>query len=480
MLPPAMCKATVQEAELEGETKFSVTEEDVRLLFFANDTSHGGKVPIRAGSEGTLDEEGWLWRKVLGQAAPPMPTTLADQLHRRIETSSDPLLLVVAPSGAGKSFGAWQLGTRLYVDLLDATRNGEQSLFSAWRRAVKESELDDALVLKHREPLATASVGRLKLNSRKAIYHAWILFCALAAMRAQCMRPSDWLFLQRHHSLRLHEGYTIALAVAKKHRLHYEALADLVKLDMFRRPKTVLVVDEASHALPHTRDPTFAPLGDTTPRSSPPPSPRNAPQKAAAHVSCSGAGRDAGAGSHAVAGRKTETDGRKTEDDYSVTEDDSSMTVDDGSTTEDDGRASHSGLLGCLLQAAMAMGRRMIAMGTSLSLAHTTHVAQPGSDHPLWARNTHRKLGPYMAVDDFPQLSADECAEYIKFYADRLRVELDPDVLSDVCQQLQGVSHCLALLRWPMSHGDLGALLQGALPSCTTLSCVLSGALAPT
>ena len=66
MLPPAMCKATVQEAELEGETKFSVTEEDVRLLFFANDTSHGGKVPIRAGSEGTLDEEGWLWRKVLG------------------------------------------------------------------------------------------------------------------------------------------------------------------------------------------------------------------------------------------------------------------------------------------------------------------------------------------------------------------------------------------------------------------------------
>ena len=53
---------------------------------------------------------------------------------------------------------------------------------------------------------------------------------------------------------------------------------------------------------------------------------------------------------------------------------------------------------------------------------------------------------PYMAVDAFPHLSAGDCAEYIQFYTDLLRVELDPDILSGVCQQLQGVCRCLAPL----------------------------------
>ena len=456
-MPPAMTEQTRQAAGLSGETKFGVTADMVRASFFNDANTHGGKVPVQSNADGTLDEEGWLWKEVLGQDTPPMSKKLACRLDERIKGHKNSLFLVVAPSGAGKSFAAWQLGTIRHVDLLDANRNDKHSLFSLWRRTVTANKLPDDLVLKHGETAAT--VGQPKLNSRKAVYHAWILLCSLTAMRAQCSGPSDWLFLQRHRPRRVINGYATALAVAEDHRLHYDALAKLVTRDNTRGPQTVLVVDEASHALPHTRDPTFAPLGDTTPRSSPPPSPRNAPQKAAAHVSCSGAGRDAGAGSHAVAGRKTETD---------------------GSTTVDDGRASHSGLLGCLLQAAMAMGRCMIAMGTSFSFAAATHVAQSGSDHPLWARNTHNTLGSYMKVDAFPKLSAEECAEYIQFYADRLGVELDPDVLSDVCQQLQGVCQCLALLHWPMSHRSLGALLQGALPSCTTLSCVSSGSLAPT
>ena len=56
---------------------------------------------------------------------------------------------------------------------------------------------------------------------------------------------------------------------------------------------------------------------------------------------------------------------------------------------------------------------------------------------------------PYMVADAFPQLSADDCATYIKFYADLLDVDLDRDVLSGVCQQLQGVQRCIVLLYWP-------------------------------
>ena len=110
------------------------------------------------------------------------------------------------------------------------------------------------------------------------------------------------------------------------------------------------------------------------------------------------------------------------------------------STNEDDGRAPDSGLLGCLLQAARAMNRCTIAMGTSFSIARAARVAQSGADHHLWARNTHAPPMPYMVADAFPQLSADDCATYIKFYADLLDVDLDRDVLSGVCQQLQGVS----------------------------------------
>ena len=436
MMPPAMTEEAREVAGLAGETKYSVTAEDVRVKFFTHAKSHSGKVPVKMNSRGTLDEEGWLWRKVVGQNAPTMSDKLARRLDARIQRDNNPSFLVVAPSGAGKSFAAWQLGTIRHVDLLDANRNDKHSLFSLWRRAVTANKLPDDLVLKPGETAAT--VGQLTLNSRKAVYHAWILLCSLTAMRAQCSGPSDWLFLQRHRPRQVINGYAVAMAVAKKHGLHYEALAKLVTLDNKRGPQTVLVVDEASHALPHTRDPTFAPLGDTTPRSSPPPSPRNAPQKAAAHVSCSGAGRDAGAGKGAGAGRKTETDGSKTETDGSVTEDDGSTTEDDGSTTEDDGRASHSGLLGCLMQAAMVMNRCTIVMGTSFSFTHAQYRVGSGGDFPNYSRSgKFSSAVAYMKADQFVQLSTTECTKFIRFYANLMNIELDNSLLT-VCQQFQG------------------------------------------
>jgi len=402
VMPPAMTEKVLVISDLTGETKFRVTRHVVRRRFFIHAKSHHGKVPVKTNSAaGTLDEEGWLWCKVVKQGAPPMSDKLARRLHERLAHEVGPLLLVVAPSGAGKSFGAWQLGTLRHVDLLDANRNNQHSLFSEWRRAVKANMLPDALVLKPGETAAT--VGRPKLNSRKAVYHAWILFCALAAMRAQCAGPSDWLFLQRHCPARVSLGYSEAVAVARKYRLHYEALENLVTLHMGRGPQTVVVVDEATHALPYKHDPTFAPLRATTPPSSTrsPISTFHADRvSAVSRAPGSGTGRGAGA----------------------------------GSTTGDDGRASNSGLLGCLLQAVMGMRGCMIAMGTSLSLARATHVVQSASDQFQWPA----PLLPYMEVHAFPQLSADDCAKYITFYADRLDVDLDPGVLSGVCQQLQG------------------------------------------
>ena len=41
------------------------------------------------------------------------------------------------------------------------------------------------------------------------------------------------------------------------------------------------------------------------------------------------------------------------------------------------------------------------------------------------ARNPHAPPVPYMAVGALPQLSAGDCAKYMKFYADLLDVELD-------------------------------------------------------
>ena len=119
------------------------------------------------------------------------------------------------------------------------------------------------------------------------------------------------------------------------------------------------------------------------------------------------------------------------------------MTETDGSTTEDDGRASHSGLLGCLLQAARAMNRCTIAMGTSFSCIH---VVQSGGDHfnctqpPRAASAVHGSRCRVAA-------SAGDCAEDIKFYADLLDVDVELDLISSAacansCKVCNDVLYC--------------------------------------
>ena len=135
---------------------FSVTNDDVNEVFFSprNEHSLGGKLPVS--SSGTFDDEGWLWKKVLGQPAPPMSTTLADALSWRLDHETTPLLLAVAPSGAGKAFGAWQLATSQWVDFLDAAPSREDSVFQRWKEAIMEDPVDASFLLK---PGETSSVA---------------------------------------------------------------------------------------------------------------------------------------------------------------------------------------------------------------------------------------------------------------------------------------------------------------------------------
>ena len=105
-----MCYATLGAARLTS--RFSVTEEAVNKLCFSHQNSRDGTLPARS-HDGQFDEEGWLWRAVLGQDTPPMPTTLADAFNARLDSDDSPVLLAVAPTGSGKAFGTWQLGTGL-------------------------------------------------------------------------------------------------------------------------------------------------------------------------------------------------------------------------------------------------------------------------------------------------------------------------------------------------------------------------------
>ena len=133
-----VCVATVMSYATLGAarltSRFSVTEEAVNKLFFSHQNSRDGTLPARS-HDGQFDEEGWLWRAVLRQDTPPMPTTLADAFNARLDSDDSPVLLAVAPTGSGKSFGAWQLGTSRYVDLLDAVPTSCHRMMSGKRRS---------------------------------------------------------------------------------------------------------------------------------------------------------------------------------------------------------------------------------------------------------------------------------------------------------------------------------------------------------
>ena len=154
--PPCVDVCVVLSAAAAGlASTFSLTN-DVNEVFFSPRNEHvlGGKLPVS--SSGIFDDEGWLWKKVLGQPAPPMSTTLADALSWRLDHETTPLLLAVAPSGAGKAFGAWQLATSQWVDFLDAAPSREDSVFQRWKEAIMEDPVDASFLLK---PGETSSVA---------------------------------------------------------------------------------------------------------------------------------------------------------------------------------------------------------------------------------------------------------------------------------------------------------------------------------
>ena len=212
--PPCVDVCVVLSAAAAGlASTFSVTN-DVNEVFFSPRNEHvlGGKLPVS--SSGIFDDEGWLWKKVLGQPAPPMSTTLADALRRKLATTST--VIAVAPSGAGKSFGAWQLATSRWVDFLDAAPSREDSVFQRWKEAIMEEPGDASFLLKPGETADDVKRGSPEFNTRHALYHTWILLHALTTMRLQCKRPSDWLFVQRHRSHQVLAGYNAALAAFKE------------------------------------------------------------------------------------------------------------------------------------------------------------------------------------------------------------------------------------------------------------------------
>ena len=175
-----VCVATVMSYATLGAarltSRFSVTEEAVNKLCFSHQNSRDGTLPARS-HDGQFDEEGWLWRAVLGQDTPPMPTTLADAFNARLDSDDSPVLLAVAPTGSGKSFGAWQLGTSRYVDLLDAVPTS-WSPYDEWEAAVMNVVLPDEVLLQPGEVISVQ-----ERNTRQALYHTWILMHEFTFMR---------------------------------------------------------------------------------------------------------------------------------------------------------------------------------------------------------------------------------------------------------------------------------------------------------
>ena len=415
-----MRNATLKRAHLTSQ--FSVTGKDVNETFFSHERSHGGKVPIN--EHGRLDEAGWLWSMVVNREAPAMPTTLADAFSSRLQEATTPVFAAVAPSGAGKTYGSWQLGMSRYVDLLVGIPSAS-SVFSQWRQAIAEMHLDDKLLLQPGETVD--AVPRSELNSRKALYHTWILFHAFAAMRGQCKTPGDWLFVQLYRAGWVCEGYRAARDVCLAHKVSYRTLKSTppnrVK-GQASLPGAVLVLDEASQALPNNDQPRFARLRDAMLQSSPAATARDTTARprcdSISELHRGGAtGVAAGAGAGAGAGSVANLSGT--------------------SPTEDLRGTLQTGLLGCLLRAVIWYGRRMIVMGTSFSFTHSQDRVGSGGDFPNYCRwGKYASTVAYMEADQFTQLSTTECTKYIRFYANLLDVKLDKSLLR-VCQQLQGV-----------------------------------------
>ena len=231
-------------------------------------------------------------------------------------------------------------------------------------------------------------------------------------------------------------------------------------------PQAVLVVDNAAYALPTDDRVVFARFHEATPQSTceQPPQATGAALAGVASTQCgaavcAGAKPGADAGTEPVAGAGAGSGaGAKPGDDTGLLGADRNVGQPE---------TLHSGLLGCLLQGAMAYSRKMIATASSISLAQSNlkDFVQLGGNNA-----TH----PCMAPSDFPQLSPDACASYIRFHSRLLGVELD-DSLMDVCNQLQGVwLSVIAALATVTVIPCMFVALQAARSSCTTSSCLCS------
>ena len=69
------------------------------------------------------------------------------------------------------NFGAWQLATSRWVDLLDAAPGKEASVCYGWKKAVMEEHVDVSLLLQGTKPLTMSSVAAPSRHSPGTVSH---------------------------------------------------------------------------------------------------------------------------------------------------------------------------------------------------------------------------------------------------------------------------------------------------------------------
>ena len=207
---------------------------------------------------------GWLW--AAKSERPELDTTLSKYLHDSIKASATRFeygssVLVVAPSGAGKTFGALQDAATEWVDVITAGCEAGigRQLFGLLRQKAFSTD-GDASFQKNRHLLLKAgenedSVGDATLRSRWAVYLIRVLFCALATLRGQCETPRDWLFVQCFHVRATQAAYATAITHVTEKGVTFESLCGRA----LEGPAAV-VLDEATAAMARPGDPVLEPL----------------------------------------------------------------------------------------------------------------------------------------------------------------------------------------------------------------------------
>ena len=133
---------------------------------------------------------GWLW--AAKSERPELDTTLSKYLHDSIKASATRFeygssVLVVAPSGAGKTFGALQYAATEWVDVITAGCKAGigHHLFGLLRKKLLSTDGDVSFTANKRLMLQEGEneyrVDDLTLRSRWGGYLMRVLFCALTS-----------------------------------------------------------------------------------------------------------------------------------------------------------------------------------------------------------------------------------------------------------------------------------------------------------